>query len=85
MATGPGLTVLTGHLADKPPSRLALELAAARAKVLSVEEIADRLGDFFRLLSPGSRTGLKIAKGLGMTLAGLFEELERGQEGSKGG
>jgi len=77
--------VLTGHLADKPPSRLALELAAARAKVLSVEEIADRLGDFFRLLSPGSRTGLKIAKGLGMTLAGLFEELERGQEGSKGG
>jgi hypothetical protein len=40
VATGPGLTVLTGHLADKPPSRLALELAA-RAKVLSVEEIAD--------------------------------------------
>ena len=53
--------------------------------MLSVEEIADRLGDFFRLLFQGSRTGLKIAKGLGMTLAGLFEELERGQEGFKGG
>jgi hypothetical protein len=50
-----------------------------------VEEIADRLDDCFRLLSAGSRTVLKIAKDLGMTLAGLFEELERGQEGSKGG
>src|ERR687898_1356505 len=35
---------------------LAIELAAARAKVLSVEEVADRLDDCFRLLSTGGRT-----------------------------
>jgi len=35
---------------------LAIELAAARVKVLSVEEIAVRLGDRFRLLTAGSRT-----------------------------
>ncbi|WP_433336841.1 ATP-binding protein [Spirillospora sp. CA-294931] len=35
---------------------LALELAAARVRVLSVEQIADRLADRFRLLSAGDRT-----------------------------
>jgi predicted ATPase/DNA-binding SARP family transcriptional activator len=35
---------------------LAIELAAARVKVLSVEQIAERLSDAFRLLSSGSRT-----------------------------
>jgi predicted ATPase/class 3 adenylate cyclase len=35
---------------------LALELAAARIRVLSPEQIADRLDDRFRLLSAGSRT-----------------------------
>ena len=35
---------------------LAIELAAARVKVLSVEQIAERLADAFRLLSSGSRT-----------------------------
>ncbi len=37
---------------------LAIELAAARAKVLSVRQIAERLGDRFRLLIGGSRTTL---------------------------
>jgi len=37
---------------------LALELAAARTKVLSVEQIAERLDDRFRLLTGGSRTAL---------------------------
>jgi tetratricopeptide (TPR) repeat protein len=37
---------------------LALELAAARVKLLSVEQIADRLDDRFRLLTGGSRTSL---------------------------
>ena len=37
---------------------LALELAAARVRVLSVEKIAERLGDLFHLLSGGSRTAL---------------------------
>lgn len=37
---------------------LAIELAAARVKVLSVEQIAARLDDRFRLLTGGSRTVL---------------------------
>ena len=37
---------------------LALELAAARVKLLRVEEIAARLDDRFRLLTSGSRTAL---------------------------
>ena len=37
---------------------LALELAAARVRVLSVEQIAARLDDRFRLLTGGSRTAL---------------------------
>lgn len=37
---------------------LAIELAAARVKVLPVEQIATRLDDRFRLLTGGSRTGL---------------------------
>ncbi len=37
---------------------LALELAAARVKVLSVEQIAARLNDRFRLLTGGSRAAL---------------------------
>ena len=35
---------------------LAIELAAARVKLLSVEQIADRLADRFRLLVGGSRS-----------------------------
>ena len=42
------------HQLDGIP--LAIELAAARVKVLSVEQIARRLVDAFRLLSSGSRT-----------------------------
>jgi predicted ATPase/class 3 adenylate cyclase len=37
---------------------LAIELAAARVKMLSVEQIAARLDDRFRLLTGGSRTAL---------------------------
>jgi non-specific serine/threonine protein kinase len=37
---------------------LAIELAAARVKLLQMEEIAARLGDRFRLLTAGSRTAL---------------------------
>ncbi len=37
---------------------LALELAAARVRVLSVEQIVARLDDIFRLLTGGSRTAL---------------------------
>src|SRR5205823_6506782 len=37
---------------------LAIELAAVRLKVLTVEQIAERLDDRFRLLTGGSRTAL---------------------------
>lgn len=37
---------------------LALELAAARVKVMSVEQLASRLGDVFNLLTNGSRNAL---------------------------
>jgi predicted ATPase/class 3 adenylate cyclase len=44
------------HQLDGIP--LAIELAAARVKVLSVEQISKRLDDRFRLLTGGSRTAL---------------------------
>ncbi len=45
------------HRLDGIP--LALELAAVRVKVLTVEQIAERLDDRFRLLTGGSRTALQ--------------------------
>jgi non-specific serine/threonine protein kinase len=47
---------------------LALELAAARTKVLSVEEISTRLGDSFRLLAAGSRTATHRQRTLHATM-----------------
>jgi predicted ATPase len=44
------------HRLDAMP--LALELAAARTRVLSLEQIATRLDDRFRLLTDGNRTAL---------------------------
>ncbi|GAA2165580.1 LuxR C-terminal-related transcriptional regulator [Actinomadura napierensis] len=58
-AARPGFDVTSGvedvtRALDGMP--LALELAAARVRVLSVEQIAGRLADRFRLLSAGDRT-----------------------------
>jgi predicted ATPase len=47
---------------------LAIELAAARTKMLSVEEISARLGDSFRLLAAGSRTALSRQRTLHATM-----------------
>jgi len=47
---------------------LAIELAAARAKVLSVEQIANRLDDSFGLLSAGSRTAMPRHRTLHATM-----------------
>jgi predicted ATPase/DNA-binding CsgD family transcriptional regulator len=47
---------------------LAIELAAARSKVLSVEEISERLDDSFRLLAAGSRTAMPRQRTLHATM-----------------
>ncbi len=54
-ANAPALAQICHRLDGIP---LALELAAARVKSLSVEQIAVRLDDRFRLLTGGSRTAL---------------------------
>ena len=51
----PAIAQVCHHLDGIP---LALELAAARVKVLRVDEIAVRLDDRFRLLTGGARTAL---------------------------
>ena len=48
---------------------LAIELAAARVKVLAVQQMAERLDDRFRLLTSGSRTALPRQQ----TLRGLVD------------
>jgi non-specific serine/threonine protein kinase len=52
----PALTQVCRRLDGIP---LAIELAAARTRVLSVEQIVARLDDRFRLLTGGSRTALR--------------------------
>ena len=59
---------------------LAIELTAARVKVLTVDQIAARLEDRFRLLSEGSGTGLAHHETLRATIDwsyGLLTEEER--------
>lgn len=54
---------------------LAIELAAARVRVLSPEQIAQRLDDAFRLLTTGSRTALARHRTLRATMEWSFELL----------
>src|SRR5262249_61142404 len=54
-ANAPALAQLCVHLDGIP---LALELAAARVRSLSVEEINNKLDNRFRLLTGGNRTAL---------------------------
>ena len=59
---------------------LAIELAAARVRVLSPTQIAERLDDAFRLLASGSRTALPRHRTLRATMEwsyGLLGERER--------
>jgi predicted ATPase/DNA-binding SARP family transcriptional activator len=51
---------------------LAIELAAARVRVLSPEQIAQRLDDAFRLLTSGSRTALARHRTLRATMEWSF-------------
>ncbi len=54
---------------------LAIELAAARVRVLSPEDIADHLDDRFRLLTGGSRTALPRQQTLEATVAWSYDHL----------
>jgi non-specific serine/threonine protein kinase len=54
---------------------LAIELAAARVKVFSVERIAGRLDDLFRLLTGGSRTALPRQQTLRATIDWSYDLL----------
>ena len=59
---------------------LAIELAAARVRMLSVEQIEARLGDRFRLLTGGSRTALPRQQTLRALVDwsyGMLQESER--------
>jgi predicted ATPase len=58
---------------------LAIELAAARVKVLSVEQIGQRLDDRFRLLTGGSRTALKHQQTLRALIDWSYELLSTGE------
>ena len=59
---------------------LAIELAAARARVLSLDQIASRISDRFKLLTGGSRTAPPRQQSLRATMDwgyGLLSESER--------
>lgn len=59
---------------------LALELAAARAKVLSVEQIADRLDGCFGLLAGGGRTAMPRHRTLHATMDWSHELLSKKEQ-----
>jgi predicted ATPase/DNA-binding winged helix-turn-helix (wHTH) protein len=72
----PAVAEVCIHLDGIP---LALELAAARARSLSVEQINARLGDRFRLLTGGSRTALPRQQTLRATLDWSYDLLAEGE------
>ena len=54
---------------------LAIELAAARVKVLSIDQIRERLDDRFRLLTGGSRTAMARHQTLQATIEWSYDQL----------
>ncbi|MEE8407584.1 MAG: adenylate/guanylate cyclase domain-containing protein [Acidimicrobiia bacterium] len=54
---------------------LAIELAAARVRILSPSEIADRLDDRFRLLTGGDRTAMPRQQTLEATVTWSYDQL----------
>jgi predicted ATPase/class 3 adenylate cyclase len=55
---------------------LAIELAAARVKVLSISNLAQRLNDRFKILTGGSRTALPRQKTLGALIDWSYDLLK---------
>ncbi len=71
-SNAPAIAQICSRLDGVP---LAIELAAARVKVLSVEQISKRLDDRFRLLTGGTRTGLPRQQTLRATMDWSYELL----------
>jgi non-specific serine/threonine protein kinase len=59
---------------------LAIELAAARVKVLSIDQIRERLDDRFRLLTGGSRTTLGRHQTLLAAIEWSYDQLTPGEQ-----
>ena len=59
---------------------LAIELAAARVKVLSVDQIRSKLDDRFRLLTGGSKTALPRHQTLRATVQWSYDQLAEGEQ-----
>jgi predicted ATPase/class 3 adenylate cyclase len=66
------------HRLDGIP--LALELAAARTRAMSVDRIAERLGDRFRLLGGGDRTALPRQQTLRALIDWSFDLLDEDEK-----
>jgi predicted ATPase/class 3 adenylate cyclase len=58
---------------------LAIELAAARMRMLAPQQIADRLGDRFHLLTGGSRTSMPRQQTLQASIDWSYELLSQGE------
>jgi predicted ATPase/Tfp pilus assembly protein PilF len=71
-ATAPAVAQVCHRLDGMP---LAIELAAARVRSLSMEELMERLDDRFRLLTGGSRTALPRQQTLRATLDWSYDLL----------
>ncbi len=74
----PAITEVCRRLDGLP---LALELAAARVRALSIGEIASHLGDRFALLSRGSRTAMPRHRTLEGAVAWSYEMLDDNDRG----
>jgi len=74
----PFIAQICGRLDGIP---LAIELAAARTKLLSVEQIATRLDDRFRLLVGGSRTALPRQQTLRALIDWSYDLLSEQEQG----
>ena len=59
---------------------LAIELAAARVKVLSIDQIRERLDDRFRLLTGGSRTAMARHQTLQAAIEWSYDQLIPGEQ-----
>jgi predicted ATPase/DNA-binding CsgD family transcriptional regulator len=74
---GPSIAELAHRLDGMP---LALELAAARVRTLSPQQILDGIGDVFRLLTGGSRTVLPRQQTLEASILWSYELLAAGEQ-----